>query len=227
MNYIKIYEDLIDKAKGRELQEYHEQHHIIPRCLGGDDSKDNLIGLTPEEHYVAHQLLAKAFPHSIGLAYAASMMCTGRPNNKLYGWIRRRVSNLQSIKVSTTGNPLYNKRWVSNEFETILVDKAIADSVVKEGVYVAGKLAKRAPCGHLVKTRCAVCEDLKRKSYIKKKEDGKQLAHNLFEEFKNSNCKSVCEFAKIHNTSQPRLSALWKRYVDEYSVNRKHGKSFK
>ena len=25
--------------------EYHERHHIIPKCIGGTDDKDNLIDL--------------------------------------------------------------------------------------------------------------------------------------------------------------------------------------
>ena len=38
----------IKKKKG-----YH-RHHIIPKHMGGDDSKENLVYLTPEEHALAH-----------------------------------------------------------------------------------------------------------------------------------------------------------------------------
>lgn len=38
----------LQKKKG-----YH-RHHIIPRHMGGDDSKENLVYLTPEEHAEAH-----------------------------------------------------------------------------------------------------------------------------------------------------------------------------
>jgi hypothetical protein len=94
MNYTRIYENLINKAKDRILDIYTEEHHIIPRCMNGDNSKENLVRLTPEEHYLAHQLLVKIHPSEYGLIKAAVMMCSNtagkRPNNKLYGWLRRK-----------------------------------------------------------------------------------------------------------------------------------------
>jgi len=36
-----------------------ENHHIVPRCMGGDDSKNNIIMLSPREHYICHLCLAK------------------------------------------------------------------------------------------------------------------------------------------------------------------------
>ncbi|XAO17074.1 homing endonuclease [Escherichia phage FL23] len=59
MNYEKIYNSLIDRARNRALTGYKERHHIIPKCLGGSNDASNLVDLTPEEHYVAHQLLVK------------------------------------------------------------------------------------------------------------------------------------------------------------------------
>ena len=38
---------------------YIEQHHVIPRSLGGVDSKENLVRLTAREHFVCHLLLTK------------------------------------------------------------------------------------------------------------------------------------------------------------------------
>lgn len=60
MNYSKIYEQLVQKAKARNLQGiYVEKHHIVPKCLGGTDSIKNIVKLTAEEHFVAHQLLIR------------------------------------------------------------------------------------------------------------------------------------------------------------------------
>ena len=57
MNYKKIYENLMSRAKNRSiLQGYTEKHHIVPVCIGGDNDKENIVKLTPEEHYLAHQL---------------------------------------------------------------------------------------------------------------------------------------------------------------------------
>lgn len=96
MNYKLIYRNLIDRARHRKLDTYTESHHIVPRCMGGSNTKENLVDLTPEEHYLAHQLLIKIYPFDYGLIKAAVMMCTNlngnRSKNKLYGWLRRKHS---------------------------------------------------------------------------------------------------------------------------------------
>lgn len=58
--YHKIYQDLIDKRRKYPLSKsdlYCESHHIIPKSLGGDDDRSNLVNLLPREHYIAHKLL--------------------------------------------------------------------------------------------------------------------------------------------------------------------------
>lgn len=104
MNYQKIYDRIIDRARNRNLNCYKERHHILPRCLGGTDESFNLVDLTPEEHYVCHQLLIKIYPSSSKLVYAALAMSMSGPNNKfrsnkIYGWLRRKVSKVKSEAV--------------------------------------------------------------------------------------------------------------------------------
>lgn len=103
------------RAKARVLNCYTERHHVIPRCLGGSDSPDNLVNLTPEEHYVAHQLLVRMHPNNPKLIYAAVLMTANRPSNKLYGWLRRRLSEERSRSQSGTLNTQYGTRWIYNE----------------------------------------------------------------------------------------------------------------
>ncbi len=115
MDYFKHYNKLIERSKRRLTNGlvYYEQHHITPRCLGGDDSADNLVYLTPEEHYLAHQLLVKMYPGNGKLAYAANMMCTNRPSNKLYGWLRRRITDNMRLNNPNAGGKSrreYNKK---------------------------------------------------------------------------------------------------------------------
>lgn len=63
MNYLKIYYQIIAKAANRKESVIYEKHHIVPRGLGGPDIPANIIYLTPEEHIIAHHLLAKAYPN--------------------------------------------------------------------------------------------------------------------------------------------------------------------
>jgi hypothetical protein len=122
----------MSKARTRELEPgfYFERHHIVPRCLGGTDDSENLVKLTAEEHYVAHQLLVKIYPGHIGLAFAAIRM-TGnihgqRSGNKVYGWLRKTMSKTRrgiaftenhrlNISKAKKGKPAHNKGSTHSE----------------------------------------------------------------------------------------------------------------
>lgn len=135
MNYNRHYELLIFKAKNRILTGYVERHHVIPKCLGGNNSKTNIIILTPEEHYVAHQLLVKIYPNNYKLIYAAYRMCFGSKsqarNNRLYAWLKKKkakatseqfkgkkqseyqiqkLAKIRSVIFLKEGNPFYGKK---------------------------------------------------------------------------------------------------------------------
>lgn len=66
--YTKIYNQLVESRLqlGRifEVGCGLEKHHIIPKSLGGSDSKNNLVVFTPREHCLAHMLLAKMYTGS-------------------------------------------------------------------------------------------------------------------------------------------------------------------
>lgn len=111
MNYQKHYDLLIERARARVLDGYVEVHHVVPRCIGGSDENDNLVQLTAEEHYVAHQLLHKIYPNVSGLAFAMVAM-TGKTNpnrsNKTYGWIRKKHAiAMSSVSLEMWSNPEY------------------------------------------------------------------------------------------------------------------------
>jgi hypothetical protein len=59
--YTKWYHAIVQNANLRTLSDdtYIEKHHVIPRSLGGVDSKENLVRLTAREHFVCHLLLTK------------------------------------------------------------------------------------------------------------------------------------------------------------------------
>jgi len=109
VNYEKHYDALIERARARELDGYSETHHIIPRCMGGEDCKSNLVRLTAGEHFVAHQFLVKMHPQNHSLLWALSAMThatvkMSRPNNKRYGWLREKFAN--TMRERFAGVPL-------------------------------------------------------------------------------------------------------------------------
>lgn len=62
MNYQRIHDQIIERAKSRQLEGYKERHHVIPRCVGGTDAKENLVDLTAREHFIIHKLLCEIYP---------------------------------------------------------------------------------------------------------------------------------------------------------------------
>ena len=76
------YYELINKAKSENRNKddgIFELHHILPRSLGGSDEKENLVLLTPEEHYQAHYYLWK-FTNAKQMACAFWFMCIHKGN---------------------------------------------------------------------------------------------------------------------------------------------------
>jgi hypothetical protein len=113
MNYAAHYQRLIERARVRILTGYREKHHATPRCLGGSDAAENIVHLTAEEHFVAHQLLVKMHPEVRGLAIALMLMSRDGTKNKLYGWLRRRASGAMLGNTRSLGKkyPPRSEEW--------------------------------------------------------------------------------------------------------------------
>jgi hypothetical protein len=94
MNYLKIYEQLIDRAK-KENRDHtsnttYERHHIFPKCMGGEGkttqwrTHSNIVVLTPREHYLAHMLLCEIYPEVLKLKFALWAMSNQLGENRKY-----------------------------------------------------------------------------------------------------------------------------------------------
>lgn len=97
MNYQKLYDQLINRAKTRVLPEgtYTEKHHIKPKCLGGDNSKSNLVTLTAREHFMAHKLLVEIHPDNKKLFHAFWAMATFIKDGRTYYISSREMERLR------------------------------------------------------------------------------------------------------------------------------------
>lgn len=79
MNYNTVYYNIINRAilelriKGNGT--YFENHHIIPKCIGGNNESQNMVLLTPKEHYLCHRLLVEMYPGNSKIKYAYYMFC--------------------------------------------------------------------------------------------------------------------------------------------------------
>lgn len=134
MNYKKHYDRLIDNANLREPPAIFENHHIFPKCVGGLDVLNNLVKLTPEEHLVAHLLLARIYPNEEKLLYAAHLMSCRVKSNKHYGWVRREFATKISNSIKTAWAKKYGFCGYSEQISTIwdrYIDGESTESIAK------------------------------------------------------------------------------------------------
>lgn len=117
--YSRWYYQIIEQSKTNPSTGYTEKHHIIPRCLGGGDTPDNLIVLSARQHFVCHRLLTKM---TTGKAKSKMVLAvwsfirqskdqqretiTGRK----YEVIRKQHSQVMSELMSGPNNPMYGKK---------------------------------------------------------------------------------------------------------------------
>ena len=123
ITYKEFIQNILD-TRGRFAcgDEYHERHHITPKCLGGKNEEDNLIDLFAREHFIAHKLLAQENPDNQKLVYAWSCMAFMKRNDmdryeltpEEYEEIRIALSKANSIQTKARfanpeNNPMYGK----------------------------------------------------------------------------------------------------------------------
>lgn len=79
---------IVKAAKRVPPRKYTEKHHVIPRSLGGANTKRNLVILTYREHFLAHWLLVRC---TEGVAYekmcrALQYMSLSRSGRMISSW---------------------------------------------------------------------------------------------------------------------------------------------
>lgn len=158
MNYRKNYYDYIEYVKTLKRDKndgnYYELHHIIPKSLGGGDTKDNLVYLTAREHYLAHYLLCKftegkakrsmvwAF-HRMVYSDASRKGYRIIKNSRLYEYVRKElVEYLHSNEFrALLSKSAKGRVWVNNGLETKMIKKELLEEFLLENPnYSLGRL---------------------------------------------------------------------------------------
>jgi len=111
MDYRKIYDQIIERARYREIQGYCETHHIIPSSVGGRDIDENKVKLTAREHFICHWILHTLFPKNDKLFMAFHMMCIVSSGNQKRYIPSSRIIEYSKIEQSNRmkGKPGYWK----------------------------------------------------------------------------------------------------------------------
>jgi hypothetical protein len=150
MNYQRIYDQIIDRAKERTLEGYKEKHHIIPKCMGGSNEKQNLVELTAREHFICHWLLCRVYPENKKLGHAFWFMSKQNSPTQQRDYIvssrtyAEAVSNLrfteehkQKIRTAQLGNTNNSSR----------VFKGMKSDITQEGRSTLAEARKKDQTG--------------------------------------------------------------------------------
>jgi hypothetical protein len=173
MKYEKIYKQLIDKRKLNPIVKgYKERHHILPKSLGGLDTKENIVTLTGREHWVAHLLLHKIYekPETAHACHMMAMKCEERGipkirNSRMYEWARIQcISSWKKHGKKRLGqkNGSYGTMWICNinleKNKKIKKDDAVPNGWIK-GRNRWKSPQKRSYIHKSQKTKiCPICE---------------------------------------------------------------------
>lgn len=142
MNYERIYNEFIQDRLERDIEdnEYYEIHHILPKSLGGTDSKDNLIKLTYSDHIFAHELLARIY-NTGGMWSAVLNMCNRKTSNKKSRLLLEQSRKECRERMTGENNPAYGKpnvrRGTTASEESKQKMRESANKVLDNGLTVA------------------------------------------------------------------------------------------
>jgi predicted transcriptional regulator len=118
----------MNKAKMRDaLFGYTEKHHILPRCLGGEESVDNIAVLTAREHYIAHLLLTKMTDGDSQRKMAYAVICFNRQNRNHVGRARAKSRQYEKVKALLSQIPV--SKETSEKIRNALRGKSRPQSV--------------------------------------------------------------------------------------------------
>lgn len=132
MNYLKIYNQLVDKCKARGLDKsvlegYFEKHHVTPKCMGGADEDSNFVLFTPREHVIAHKLLWKSYPDNYSLMWAYT-----RTINSHKGVLTsREVEKAKLAKIEYMRNREISEETKEKISKTLMGHKRTPESIEK------------------------------------------------------------------------------------------------
>jgi hypothetical protein len=135
VDYQKNYYSLISSRKQLKRSKKNgtfERHHITPKAFGGSDNADNLVLLTPREHYIAHLLLMKMYTgvEKAKMTYALYRMCSNNPSqkrvitSKQYEYVRNQITlNCTGINNPRFGIALFTDEQKKKISQNMLGEK--------------------------------------------------------------------------------------------------------
>lgn len=214
MNYQRIHDQIVERAKTRKLTGYKERHHIIPRCMGGTNDEKNLVDLTAREHFIVHKLLCEIYPDNDKLFFAYRIMAVMNSDSQQrdynissreFSYIRELSSKI--ISKQNKGRTAWNK-GKTNIYSAETIRK-ISDTLKGNVPWNKGKtniysnetieLMKQSA---LTKKISVETENQRREKIRNTMKRKKPMAKTVFDTRTNKNYNTVNEFRRINSLSE-------------------------
>ena len=135
MNYQRIYDQLVERARFENRKKYqgiyYENHHIIPKSIGGLNNNNNLVLLTAREHFICHKLLVEVYPEDKRLRKSMLILMNFFKSNTSKEYEISRIKHSISVSIfmkencpdrNGKNNPHYGHR-ASPELSQIFSDR--------------------------------------------------------------------------------------------------------
>lgn len=193
MNYIKIYYDIVNKAKGRGLNKklfkglYFEKHHIIPACYFKSRKiatyNENLVLLTAREHFICHHLLWKSNKNNRALFLAHYRNSNCFKDCKFSSRQYKQIKEFRSLMFSGSGNPSFGK---VNPFQ---------------GKHHSAETKERLKKAWIERRKNKVSDETRQKQSLNKK--GKKFTNEHKNKISQSNKKPKSEQHRIKMKEKP------------------------
>jgi|GEM_PF-1530746 len=202
--YSKTYNNLINSRRSLDRKKidncYYENHHIIPRSLGGSNKKSNMVLLTPREHCIAHLLLVR--------------MHGGLAKYKMQAAINWMTRNIIKENISSRTYELVNKELYQRDLQKELWNdaeyvkkkqKEYKEKYANEDKSIVGKINMRPLCicnqrpaainykkgdKTFYRKKCDIC--------LKKKTVGYGIPKYVLAGYKKRNYCEKCKFTSQH-----------------------------
>ncbi len=208
-NKYKVWHDnIIANAQSRVLDCYKEKHHILPRCLGGNNKKENLVELTAKEHFIVHMLLCK---FTFGLAkrsmlYAFKAMSYYKKDGRNYKIHSRIASKLRAeLK--------FSKEHIKNLSESHKGKKASSETKLKMSKIHKGNKYR---LGHKIsdKTKQKLSKMRTGLIWINKDNQSKRIKKDNLQNYLNIGYKLGRDKSYLTKEYSLNMSKLTKAYWD-------------
>lgn len=115
--YFNIIQNASDSTRSKK-DRYYESHHIIPKSFDGNNTRANLVLLTPREHFLCHLLLPKMLcdPIKAGkMVYAFFRMKDKYKNSRMFDRFKTAYGKL----ITGENNKFFGKKHTPETLKKI------------------------------------------------------------------------------------------------------------